>query len=74
MEDDFTAQAQQFVRSAVFCVVTLRLAFGGWCFWGVGCGCAIGICVSGVALKLCFRDKSQLTWRFWYNIVEAHMI
>ena len=41
MEDDFTAQAQRFVRFAVFCAVTLGLAFGEWCLWGVGCGCAI---------------------------------
>ena len=34
----------------------------------------MGFAFQGVALKLCFRDKSQLTWRFWYNIVEAHMI
>ena len=34
MEDDFTAQAQYFVRSAVVCAVRLGLAFGGWCFGG----------------------------------------
>ena len=75
---------------AAFCeirnAVPLGLAFGESCFWGVGCGRAIGICVSG-----CFRDKSQLKCRFWWmgvcseqveiipnvwcgaNFVEAHM-
>ena len=85
MEDDFTAQAQRFVRSAVFCAVTLGLAFGEWCFCGVGCGCYIGIGVQDVAPKL-------FLWRFWWtgvcserveiipnvwcgaNFVEAHMI
>ena len=57
--DDFTAQAQRFV-------VTLGLACGGWCLWGVGCGCDIGICVSGCCFALCFRDKSQLKGRFWW--------
>ena len=30
--------------------------------FGVGCGRAIGVCVSGVASKRSFRDKSQLKW------------
>ena len=38
MEDDFTAQA-------------LGLVFGESCFWGVGCGRAIGICVSGCGIE-----------------------
>ena len=37
VEHDFTAQ-RRFVRSAVFFAVTLGLAFGESCFWGVGCG------------------------------------
>ena len=40
----FAAQAQRFVRSADCCAVPLGLAFGESFFWGVGCGCAIGIC------------------------------
>ena len=40
--------------------VTLGLAFGEWCFWGVGCGCDIGIGVSGCCIEAVFRDKSQL--------------
>ena len=51
MEDDFTAQVKRFVRSAVFCVVKLGSAFRGWCFWGVGCGCDIGICVLGCCFE-----------------------
>ena len=43
----FAAQAQRFVRSADCCTVPLGLAFGESCLWGVGRGCAIGICVSG---------------------------
>ena len=59
MEGDFTAQAQR---------------FGEWCFWGVGCGCDIGIRVSGccsVAPK-CFRDKSQLG--FWWMGVSSERV
>ena len=62
----FAAQAQRFVRSADCCAVPLGLAFGDSCFWGVGCGRAIGICVQGVASKLGFCDKSQLKWQFWW--------
>ena len=46
----FAAQAQRFVRSAV-CVVPLGLAFGESCFWAVGCGRAIGVCVSGCGIE-----------------------
>ena len=54
MEDDFTAQAQRFVRSAGFCTVPLGLAFGEWCFWGVGCGRAIRVYVSGCCIEVLF--------------------
>ena len=50
----FTAQAQVFVRSAVCCAAPLGLAFGESCFWGVGCGRAIGICVSGCGIEALF--------------------
>ena len=74
MEDDFTAQAQRFVRSAVFCAVPLGLACGESCFSGVGCGRAIGICVQGVASKLCFRDKSQLKCKFcWMGVCSQRV-
>ena len=69
MEDDFTAQAQRFVRSAVYCAVPLGLAFGESCFWGVGfldVAVPLGFVFQGVASKLCFREKSQLKWRFWW--------
>ena len=49
---EFTAQAQRFVRSAVFCAVPLGLAFGDSCFWGVGCGRAIGFAFQDIAAKL----------------------
>ena len=26
----------------------------------------LGLAFQGVASKLCFRDKSQLKWRFWW--------
>ena len=45
---------QRFVRSADCCAVPLGLAFGESCFWGVGCGCAIGICVSGCGIEAWF--------------------
>ena len=50
----FAAQAQRFVRSAVCCAVPLGLASGKSCFWGVGCGRAIGICVSGCGIEARF--------------------
>ena len=51
MEVEFTAQAQRFVRSAVFSAVPLGLAFR--VFWSVGCGRAIRICGAvQVLLKL----------------------
>ena len=48
------AQAQRLVRSADCCAVPLGLAFGESCFWGVGCGRAIGICVSGSGIEALF--------------------
>ena len=50
----FAAQAQRFVRSSVRYAVPLGLAFGESCFWGVGCGRAIGICVSGCGIEALF--------------------
>ena len=57
MEVDFTAQAQRFVRFAVFCAVPLGLAVGESCFWGVGCGRAIGICVLGCGIEALFAPQ-----------------
>ena len=34
--------------------VPLGLAFGESCFWGVGCGRAIGLCVSGCGIEALF--------------------
>ena len=57
---------------AAFCEIRrLRRSSIGISVWrvvflGVGCGRAIGICVSWCGIKLGFRDKSQLTWRFWW--------
>ena len=53
----FAAQAQRFVRSADCCAVPLGLAFGESCFWGVGCGHAIGICVSGCGVEARFSRQ-----------------
>ena len=47
-----------FVRSAVCCAVSLGLAFGESCFWGVGCGRAIGICVAGCGIEAQFSSLS----------------
>ena len=59
MEDDFTAHAQRFVRSAGSAQShwDWRLKFGEWCFWGVGCGCDIGICVSGLHRSCVFVTR-----------------
>ena len=32
----------------------------------VYCAVPLGFAFQGVASKLCFRDKSQLKWRFWW--------
>ena len=50
----FAAQVQRFVRSADYSAVPLGLAFGESCFWGVGCGRAIGICVAGCGIEAVF--------------------
>ena len=34
----------------------------------------LGFAFQGVAWKLCFRDKSQLKWRFWWIGVCSHRI
>ena len=51
------AQAQWFVRSAVCCAVRV--------FGVLDVAVPLGFAFQGVASKLCFRDKSQLKWRFW---------
>ena len=43
-----------FAAQAHCCAVPLGLAFGESCFWGVGCGRAIGICVSGCGIEARF--------------------
>ena len=60
------AQAQCLVRSADCCAVPLGLAFGESCFWVLDVAVPLGFAVQGVASKLCFRDKSQLKFRFWW--------
>ena len=62
----FAAQAQRFARSADCGAVPFGISVWRVVFLGVGCGRAIGICVSWCGIKLGFRDKSQLTWRFWW--------
>ena len=53
----FAAQAQRFVRSAVCYAVPLGLALGESCVWGVGCGRAIGVCVSGCGFEALFSRQ-----------------
>ena len=60
----FAAQAQRFVRSADYGAVPLGLAFGESCFGVLDVAVPLGFAFQGVASKLCFRDKSQLKWRF----------
>ena len=67
MEDEFTAQAQGFARWAVFCAVTLGLAFRGRCVSGaLDVAVTSGFAFQAVASKLCFHDKSELKWRLWW--------
>ena len=56
-EDEFTAQVQRLVRSAVFCVVTL---VEGGVLGVLDVAVPLGFAFQAVASKLCFRDKSQL--------------
>ena len=69
----FAAQAQRFVRSADCCAVPLGLAFGESCFWGVGCGRAIGKCRFWI-LGVC-SERVEIIPNVWCgaNFVEAHM-
>ena len=69
----FAAQAQRLVRSADCCAVPLGLAFGESCFWGVGCGRAIGICRSWW-MGVC-SERVEIIPNVWCgaNFVEAHM-
>ena len=57
MEDEVTAQALRFVRSAVFCS-HIGIGVWEWCFrvWDVAV--TLGFAFQAVASKLCFRDKS----------------
>ena len=50
----FVAQAQSFVGSADCCAIPLGLGFGESYFWGVGCGRAIRICISGCGIEVRF--------------------
>ena len=66
MSDSCEIAAQRFVRSAVCCAAPLGLAFGESCFGVLDVAVPLGFAFQGVAPKLCFRDKSQLKWRFWW--------
>ena len=73
MEHDFTAQAQRFVCSAVFCAVTLIL---GWrlesgVFGVLDVAVTLRFAFHGVASKLCFRGKSQLKW--WMGVCSERV-
>ena len=53
--DAFRCTGAGFRESDTLCVgIPLGLAFGESCFWGVGCGRAIGICVSGCGIEALF--------------------
>ena len=47
--------------------VPLGLAFGEWCFGVLDVAVPLGFAFQGVTSKLCFRDKFQLKWRFWWE-------
>ena len=45
------------------------IGIGVWRVVLLGCldvAVPLGFAFQGVASKLCFRDKSQLKWRFWW--------
>ena len=71
MDDDFIAQAQRFVRSAVFCAVTLGLAFGGWCSGVPEVAVALGFAFQAVLRGCVFRDKFQLKWQIYAILVDV---
>ena len=58
MQDDFTVQAQRFVRSAVFCAVPLRLESG--VFGVLDVAAPLGFAFQGVASKVCFQCFQSL--------------
>ena len=64
-KDEVPVQAQGFARLAGLFAVRLGLVILGWCFLDVGV--TLGFAFEAVASKLCFRDKSQLKWRFWWR-------
>ena len=70
----FAAQAQWFERSAAYCAVPLGLAFGSRVFGVLDVAVPLGFAFQGVASKLCFRDKSQLKWRFsWMGVCSERV-
>ena len=52
--DAFRCTGAAFCEIRSLLAVPLGLAFGESCFWGVGCGRAIGICVSGCGIEALF--------------------
>ena len=62
----FAAQVRVFVRSAVCCAVPLGLASESRVFGVLDVAVPLGFAFQGMASKLCFRDKSQVKWRFWW--------
>ena len=56
----FTAQAQRFVRSAVFCAFPLFWRLESGVFGVLDVAVPLGFAFQDVASKICFRDKSQL--------------
>ena len=50
----FAAQAQGFVKVTRLCRYSIGISVWRVVFWGVGCGRAIGVCVSGCGIEALF--------------------
>ena len=50
-ESDMSRKKRDTFRCTGTGFSVMRLAFGESCFWGVGCGRAIGVCVSGCGIE-----------------------
>ena len=50
----FAAQAQGFVKVTRLCRYSFGISVWRVVFWGVGCGSAIGVCVSGCGIEALF--------------------
>ena len=73
MEGEITAQAQRFAR--YWEMVSFLRSHIGIAVWRVlHVAVTLRFSFQGVASKLCFRDKSQLKWQFWWMGVRPERV